>query len=314
MEMDTSHWIILASALSEVWKERWITLLFGVIEGVTEFLPISSTGHLIIVQKLLGEERSEFFNVGIQVGAVLAIVLIYWRRLLELTLHCARKSNRDYLYKLTAAFCITAVLGLLSRKLGFKLSDSSLVAVTSAVWLGAFAILGVEWKIKREEGIKKGHVQHLSHKERGGQKHGAQGRDSHFESMSESISWPAAIVAGFAQLIAGVFPGTSRSMATILGTMLCGVSRTASAEFSFILGIPTMFAASGYMLLSQIREKGVPALHEIEHFTLGFISSMAVAFVVVKWLLGYIQSHNFTPFAWYRIALGIVLIILIYNL
>lgn len=278
----------LASSLSDVWRERFITLLFGIIEGITEFLPISSTGHLIIVQKILGEERSEFFNVGIQAGAVLAVALIYWKHLLRLFLESARKENRDYICKLAAAFGITAVLGILSRKAGFKLSDSSLAAVTSAVWLGALVILAVEWRIKRRARL-------------------------HAAPLKESISWPAAVVAGLAQVIAGIFPGTSRSMATILGTMLMGVSRTASTEFSFILGIPTMFAASGYMLLADIREHGPPAAGEIEHFTIGFIISMAVAFIVVKWLLGYIRSHDFIPFAWYRIALGIMLLLMIYQ-
>lgn len=255
------------------WME---TIVLGIVEGITEFLPISSTGHLLVVEHFLNAYRSEFFNVGIQAGAILAVVVIYWGRLWDVCWNYRVRENRDFLWKCGVAFVITAVLGLVARKLGFKLDDSNVRAVAWALIGGGIFIFVAEWWLQRRK-------------------------------MKDFISWPTAILVGAAQVMAGVFPGTSRSAATIIMAMLMGVSRTTATEFSFLLGIPTMFAASGYLLLHEWRDKGVPPTGEIQQFILGFVISMMVAFVAVKWLLYFIRSHTFTPFAWYRLALGIVL-------
>ena len=261
--------------------QEWInTVLLGVIEGITEFLPISSTGHLIVAQDFLNDPRSEFFNVGIQSGAVLAVVFIYWRKLIDLAVNWQKPEQRDYILKLGAAFGITAVLGLTVKFLGAKLPESQ-EPVAWAVLIGALAIFAAEWVLKKKE-------------------------------ITHDILWKAALIIGAAQVLAGIFPGTSRSAATIIAAMLLGVSRVKATEFSFLLGIPTMFAAGFVTLVSALKEEGGLPEGELAHFGLGFLVSMVVAFIAVKWLLGFIQSHTFTPFAWYRLVLGLGLLGWIY--
>ncbi len=253
-------------------------LLLGVIEGITEFLPISSTGHLLIAEHWLGA-RSDVFNVVIQLGAILAVVLIYWQRLLKLTLGFAQAENRDYLLKLLVAFFITAIGGLVAKKLGLKLPET-VGPVAWALIVGGLVILAVEQLAKNW-------------------------------GESVRVTWTVAVAVGLAQILAAVFPGTSRSAATIFAAMLFGLtSRAAATEFAFILGIPTMFAASGYELLKLMKDGG--AAHEpLGDLAVGFVVSAVVAFVAVKWLLSYIQTHRFTLFAWYRIALGAGLLLFV---
>ncbi len=250
-------------------------LLLGLIEGITEFLPVSSTGHLLIAEHWLGA-RSDLFNIVIQAGAILAVVLIYRTRLWQLATGLARAENRSYALKLLTAFAITGVLGLAATKLGYKLPET----VTPVAWaliIGGVWMIGAEWLATRRP-------------------------------ESSTITWRVAVLVGLAQVVAGVFPGTSRSAATIFVAMLAGTSqRAAATEFAFLVGIPTMFAASGYELLKTSRSGALP--HE-DWGALGiaFVVSALTAFVAVKWLLGYIRSHRFTPFALYRIALGVGLL------
>ncbi|MFT3789709.1 MAG: undecaprenyl-diphosphate phosphatase [Rudaea sp.] len=249
-------------------------VLLGIIEGITEFLPISSTGHLLVAEHWLGA-RSEMFNVVIQAGAILAVVLIYRQRLWQLATSFHKPENRDYAPKLIAAFLITAALGFVMTGLGFKLKDD----ITPIAW--AFVIGGL-WMIAAE---------HFA----------AKLRDS------ATITWKVAILVGLAQVVAAIFPGTSRSAATIFVAMLAGASnRAAATEFAFLVGIPTMFAASGYELLKAT--KAGEGHEDWGALALGFVVSMVVAFAAVKWLLGFIRTHRFTPFALYRIALGITLL------
>jgi len=253
-------------------------ILLGIIEGITEFLPISSTGHLLIAEKLGLGERSDLFNVGIQAGAILAITLIYWKRIWQLLTQWREPANRDYLLKLVVAFLITCVLGLVVTRYGFKLPET----VTPIAWalvIGGFWIIGAELLAAR-------HVDRTQ------------------------ITWRVAILVGIAQIVAGVFPGTSRSGATIFTAMLAGTSnRAAATEFSFLVGIPTMYAATGYELLKVL--KGGGAAHEDwSALMVGFVVSLIVAFIAVKWLLGYIRTHRFTAFAVYRIAFGVALLLL----
>ena len=249
-------------------------LLLGVIEGITEFLPISSTGHLLVAERWLGA-RSDLFNIGIQAGAILAITLVYRRRIVELLTQWRDARTRDYLAKLAVAFVITAALGFIAVKLGFKLPET----VTPIAWA---LIIGGAWMIAAEQIAAR-----LPERSR--------------------VTWGVAILVGIAQMVAGIFPGTSRSAATIFAAMLFGTSnRSAATEFAFLVGIPTMFAATGYELLRVLRSG---AVHEDwTALAVGFAASLVVAFIVVKWLLGYIRTHRFTPFAIYRIALGVALL------
>ncbi|MFT4196393.1 MAG: undecaprenyl-diphosphate phosphatase [Pseudoxanthomonas sp.] len=254
-------------------------LLMGILEGLTEFLPVSSTGHLLIAEHWLGR-RSELFIIGIQAGAILAVVLIYRQRLWQLLTGLGRRENRDYALKLAASFAITAVLGLVVKKLGFELPEK----ITPVAWA---LVLGGIWMVLAEQ-LAARRVRTL----------GERGR----------ITWPVAILVGVAQVVAGVFPGTSRSAATIFVALLAGTTlRAAATEFSFLVGIPTMFAATGYKLLEVLHD-GSAGGEDWSAFAVAFVASAVTAFVAVKWLLHYIQSHRFTAFAVYRVVLGVTLL------
>jgi undecaprenyl-diphosphatase len=253
-------------------------IALGIIEGITEFLPVSSTGHLLIAEKLGLGQRSELFNIGIQAGAILAVTLIYWRRLIELGRGIVDAKNveaRSYALKLGVAFGITAVLGLGVKKLGFELPET----VTPIAWA---LIIGGVWIVLAE-------------------------RYAQRARPSSEVTWLVAIVVGIAQIVAGIFPGTSRSAATIFAAMLCGTSdRKAATELSFLVGIPTMYAASGYALLKELKA-GVGA-ESLTDLAIGFVIAAVTAFIVVRWLLRYVQTNSFNPFAYYRIAAGVALL------
>jgi undecaprenyl-diphosphatase len=254
-------------------------ILLGLIEGITEFLPISSTGHLLIAEHWLGA-RSDTFNVVIQAGAILAVTLLYRQRLWQLATGLGRAETRDYALKLSVAFAITAVLAFAAAKGGLKLPES----VTPVAWA---LLLGGVWIIAAE----------------------------HFAARRADdarISWTVAVLVGLAQVVAAIFPGTSRSGATIFVAMLAGTSnRPAATEFAFLVGIPTMFAASGYELLKAMK---AGAVHEDwTSLAIAFAVSTVTAFVSVKWLLGYIRTHRFTPFAIYRIVVGLLLLVLMHD-
>ena len=251
-------------------------ILLGIIEGITEFLPISSTGHLLIAEHWLGS-RSDLFNVGIQAGAIIAITLVYWRRIWTLLTRWRDPANRDYLAKLMVSFLITAVIGFVAVKLGFQLPQAIKPIAWALIAGGVWMIVAEQIAARRPENAR--------------------------------ITWTVAILVGIAQMVAGIFPGTSRSGATIFTAMLFGTNdRPAATEFAFLVGIPTMYAASGYELLKAL--EGGPKVHE--HWSalaVGFIVSLVVAFIAVKWLLGYIRTHRYTPFAIYRILLGVLVLV-----
>jgi undecaprenyl-diphosphatase len=254
------------------------TVLLGIIEGVTEFLPISSTGHLLIAEHWLGE-RSDLFNVAIQAGAILAVVFIYWQRLWGMLLGFAQPENRDYLIKMSGAFLITAAGGFIAKQLGLAL-PKTVAPVAWALIVGGVVILLIERYVSRHQ-------------------------------ISERVTWKVAVAVGLGQILAAVFPGTSRSAATIFAAMLAGLSsRVAATEFAFLVGIPTMFAATGYELLKVIKSGGA-VNEDWTALGIGFVVSAAVAFIAVKWLLSYIQTHRFTVFAWYRIVFGAALLFLV---
>lgn len=247
-------------------------VLLGIIEGITEFLPISSTGHLIIAEQWLGA-RSDLFNIVIQAGAILAVTVIYWQRLLGFLTGWKDPETRVYLGKLIVAFLVTSVLGLIVKKLGFKLPET-VVPIAWALVIGGFwMILAEHFAAKRPE--------------------------------SRHVSWTVAAVVGIAQIVAGVFPGTSRSASTIFAAMLLGTgNRAAATEFAFLVGIPTMYAASAFEIVATLKDGAATAGENWLALAIAFVVSAITAFVSVKWLLGYIQTNRFTAFAVYRVIVG----------
>ncbi len=256
----------------------WIAvILLGIIEGITEFLPVSSTGHLLLAEQWV-PRQSDLFNTIIQCGAVLAVLVVFAGRVRQLLATWREPASRDYLLKLTAAFLITAAGGLLVKKLGWKLPHEAAPVAWATLVGGVFFIIVETWL-------------------RGG-------------ASRAEVTWGIALAMGLAQLIAGVFPGASRSGTTILIALILGLARPAAIEFSFLLGIPTLLAAGGYEIVSSIRHHQA----EIENWglvALGSAVAAVTAFAVVKWLLRFVQTHTFIAFGWYRIVLGLVILILL---
>jgi undecaprenyl-diphosphatase len=257
--------------------EYLAALLLGVIEGLTEFLPISSTGHLILLGDLIGFQGppGKVFEISIQLGAILAVVIIYWRKLLDLALHCWRPGlQRFYVVNLALAFLPAMVLGATLHKTITEVLFSPWV-VSVALILGGIAIILIE----RERPPPTIH------------------------SVPE-MGPLAALLVGFGQALA-MIPGTSRSGATIITALLVGVDRKAAAEFSFILAIPTMLAATAYSLFKARAELSADGAGLI---AVGFAAAFVVAFLVVRWLIGVVGRIGFAPFGWYRIVLGAVML------
>lgn len=248
----------------------WTAIVLGVVEGITEFLPISSTGHLLIAEHWLGQ-RSDTFNIVIQAGAMLAVTVVYWRRVMKLLIGWREPGNREYAAKLLAAFLITAVFGFAAKKAGLKLPET-LAPVAWALIIGGLWMIAAEWFASRQ-------------------------------ADRTEVSWTVAIVVGLAQVVAGIFPGTSRSGATIFAAMLAGTTnRPVATEFAFLVGIPTMYAASAFELYGSVKQAG--SHEDWSSLAIAFVVSAVTAFVAVKWLLGYIQSHRYTAFAVYRLLIG----------
>jgi undecaprenyl-diphosphatase len=248
-------------------------LILGLVEGLTEFLPISSTGHLILAGDLLGfnDERAKVFNVAIQTGAMLAVVWEYRRRFFSV--------DRALYRNLIVAFIPAAVLGLLFGGL-IKEFLFSPVPVALAFIIGGVVILWVD------RGTREVRV-----------------------DSTRAMTWKDALKVGFAQCFA-LIPGTSRSGATIIGGMLFGLSRPAATEFSFFLAVPTLVAAGGYDLL---RHRALFSIDDLGMFGVGLAVSFVSAFVVIRWLVRYVATHDFRPFAWYRIAFGVVVLATAYS-
>jgi undecaprenyl-diphosphatase len=253
-------------------------VLLGIVEGVTEFLPVSSTGHLLLAENSgLLTPQSDLFNVVIQSGAVLAVFLVFWARVTHLALHLDEPDSRDYVLKLAVAFGLTGAGGLMAKEAGFTLPKDAW-SVASATLVGGVLILLIEW--------------------------GVRGR-----RLEPAITWPTAVLVGLAQLLAAVFPGTSRAASTILIAVILGSTRPAATEFSFLLGIPTIFSASLYEIHHALRHPE-PDPTGWGLVALGTVVSGVAAFLVVKWLLRWVQTHTFVGFGWYRIALGLLMLAL----
>ncbi len=261
---------------------EWLSIvILGIIEGVTEFLPISSTGHLLIPQNLGWLPRqSDLFDVVIQSGAVIAVLAVFSKRVSHFATTLSSPDTRDYLLKLFVAFLITAVGGLFIKKLGIELPHE-IAPVAWATLIGALVIFACEkWK-KNHAGLAE-------------------------------ITWTVVVVVGFAQILAAVFPGTSRSGASILAAMAVGIARPAATEFSFLLGVPTLMAAGFYKILSAIKD-GEAGNENWSMIALGTLVSAISAFVVVRWLIRFVQTHTFNGFAWYRLIMGSALLIYVWS-
>ena len=255
-------------------------IVLGLVEGITEFLPVSSTGHLLIAEHFLNAHRSEAFNVLIQVGPIVASALVLRNKLFGWATGWKNAAIRTEILQVLLAFFVTGVGGLLLEKLGLKLPES-ILPVAIATLVGVPVILWVEHRV-------------------GGR------------TESSSDGWTLALVVAGAQLLAAAFPGTSRSGACVMAALLVGATRPQAVEFSFLVGIPTMFAAGGYKLLKEIKLGATADLTSMPTMV-GFVVATISAFVVVKWLLGYVRNHTFIPFAWYRLALGAFLLIALWS-
>lgn len=254
-------------------------LVLGIVEGLTEFLPVSSTGHLIIAGDAIGftGARAKTFEIFIQLGAILGVVWHYRVRLLELAQNAPRPDERRFLLSLLIAFLPAALVGVLTHA-HIKAFLFNPLTVAGALVAGGVAILIIE-RAHREE----------------------RARVRRFDALS----YGDALKVGVAQMFA-LFPGVSRSGATIMGGLLAGLSRTAATEFSFFLAIPTMFAATLYELawnLHALRPEDAVV------FGLGFVAAFATAMLVIRGFLVYVSHHSFRAFAWYRIGFGLLVLV-----
>jgi len=257
--------------------------ILGVVEGLTEFLPISSTGHLILAGDLLNfnDEKGKVFEIVIQFGAILAVCWEYRAKIISVINGLVEKQAgaQRFVLNLLVAFMPAAVLGLLFAS-AIKAHLFAPVPVAIALIVGGFFIL---WAEKRDHKIK-------------------------VESVDE-MSWKDALKVGCAQAFA-LIPGTSRSGATIIGGLLFGLSRKAATEFSFFLAIPTLTAATVYEV---VKYRDLFHAEDIGIFAVGSITSFVSAFFCVRWLLRFISNHDFTVFAWYRIAFGLIVLVTAYS-
>jgi len=250
--------------------------VMGIVEGLTEFLPISSTGHLILAGSLLnfGGDKAKVFEIAIQTGAIVAVIMVYWHKIHSTVVALPRQAKaRRFVLNVLIAFCPAVVLGLLFGKaIQAHLFTPIVVATTFIV--GGFIIL---WAEKRPPGSVR------------------------VENVDDLTPWDALKV-GLVQCFALV-PGTSRSGSTIIGGMLLGLSRKAATDFSFFLAMPTLIGAGVYSLY---KERALLSMADLPLFGVGLLFSFLSAWVCVRWLLRYISSHDFVPFAWYRIVFGVI--------
>ena len=252
--------------------------IMGVVEGLTEFLPISSTGHLILAGALLGmdDDKAKVFDIAIQTGAIFAVILVYWQKIRETLLALpSQPQAQRFALNVFIGFLPAVVLGLLFGK-AIKAHLFTPLVVASTFILGGFVIL---WAERRAPAVAR-------------------------VNSVDDMQPLDALKVGLAQCLAMV-PGTSRSGATIIGGMLLGLSRKAATDYSFFLAMPTLIGAGVYSLY---KERALLSVNDLPVFAVGLVFSFLSAWVCVRWLLRYISSHSFEPFAWYRIAFGCVVL------
>ena len=255
--------------------------IMGVVEGLTEFLPISSTGHLILAGALLGfdDDKAKVFDIAIQTGAIFAVILVYWQKIRDtLVALPTEKQAQQFSLNVLVAFVPAVLLGLLFGK-AIKEHLFTPVVVASTFIIGGFVILWAEKRQERNPAVARIHE-------------------------VEAMTMMDALKVGLVQCLA-MIPGTSRSGATIIGGMLLGLSRKAATDFSFYLAIPTLIGAGAYSLG---KERALLSVADVPLFMVGLVFSFVSAWLCIRWLLHYISSHSFVPFAWYRIAFGVVVL------
>lgn len=271
------------------------SIILGIVEGITEWLPVSSTGHLILVDEFLHldmtEEFKEMFDVVIQLGAILAVVIIYWKQLFPVTVKnnpapLSQKGFGSYLRKdilqmwgkIIAATIPAAVVGILFDDLFTALFYNATTVAIMLVVVGIAFIFIERWNKNRTASI----------------------------NSIDEMSYKIVLLIGVFQLVAAIFPGTSRSGATIIGALLLGVSRKAAAEFTFFLAVPVMAGAS---LLKLVKHGFAFSGMEIAVLLTGMVTAFLVSMFIIRFLMQYIRKHDFTVFGWYRIVLGILVLI-----
>ena len=267
-------------------------IILGIVEGVTEWLPVSSTGHMILVDEFLklnvSKEFMEMFLVVIQLGAILAVILLYWKKIFPFKFDNGVKVEKDTIImwvKILIACVPAAIVGLLWDD---YLNALFYNPTTVAIMLILFGILFIV-------------IENYN-----------KGKNPKINSLTE-ITYTVAVMIGLFQLIAAVFPGTSRSGATIVGALLIGVSRTVAAEFTFFLAIPVMLGASALKLVKFGLKTGfVMTGSELTILLVGMIVAFIVSILAIKFLMSYIKSNDFKVFGWYRIVLGILVLAYFY--
>ncbi len=267
----------------------WEVIILAIVEGITEFLPVSSTGHMIIVSSILGISSLEFtklLTVNIQFGAILAVVVLYWRRFFQSFDMVLAKQNSnntfqflslyfDFYIKILVAFIPGAIFGFLLNDFIDELLENVVVVAISLILGGIILIFIDKWLENR--------------------------------SVENTVTLPKAFKIGFFQCIA-MIPGVSRSAATIIGGMMQGLSKTTAAEFSFFLAVPTMFAASAYKLLKSY--KSIQA-DQISFLIIGNVVAFIVAMLAIKFFIGFLTRNGFKIFGYYRIVLGIIILVVV---
>ena len=254
------------------------SIIISIVEGFTEFLPISSTGHMIITEKLLQVPENDFtkvFTVAVQLGAILAVVVLYWKKFLDF-------SRWQFYIKLAIAVIPAIILGfLLSKKIDALLESSLSIAIT--ILAGGIILLFIDTAFKNPT-----------------------------IDTEEKVSFPKAFIIGVWQCIA-MIPGVSRSAASIIGGMQQKLTRSAAAEFSFFLAVPTMMAATGYKLFKYYKTNDGFSSNDIKMLAIGNVVAFVVAMLAIKFFIGFLKKHSFRVWGYYRVVLGILLLILIYT-
>lgn len=260
----------------------WQSIIMGIVEGLTEFLPISSTAHLILSGELLNIPNSEFlktYSISIQLGAILAVVILYWKKILN---------SKDLILKIAAAFIPTSIIGLIFYKLVKTYLMENLTLISITLLIGGIILIIFEKRYKNKEKLSNEEI------------------NEELDTKQEKISYHQAVLIGVFQTLA-MIPGVSRSAATIIGGLWLGLKRKTIVEFSFLLAIPTMAAAT-FLDLIKSKEAIINLTNQdLYSWLIGFILSFITAIIGVKFLLRFIQKNNFIIFGWYRIILALVI-------
>lgn len=268
----------------------FVSVILGIVEGITEWLPVSSTGHMILVNQFLNfsnDKFSEMFLVVVQLGAIMAVVLLFWKKIFPFDLRPEKGGSfvkmdiMQMWFKIIVACLPAAVVGILFDDVIDEMFYNQIVVAGALIIYGVLFILVENWNKGRRPVITKVH----------------------------DLTYQTALIIGVFQLLAAVIPGTSRSGATIVGALIIGVSRGVAAEFTFYLAIPVMFGASLLKIIKSVMDGLNYGPMEITTLLVGMIVAFIVSLFVIKFLMGYIRRHDFKVFGYYRIVLGIIVLL-----